>query len=236
MSADDGVILDQCLSGLASLLYHVELMSIRQHGDGYLDRAWCFFEMLAGIVIADGFAQRFEGPNEAPLMESAERKVMESALLSRNLPRNLAVTRPEDLPRIREMTETTTAFFALHTVMHYLTLGQRLSEQRLFWGEDPYYHLAVCDMTEVAKWVFEKSREHNLPLNAMRNNEKTDNFFLKLAEREDFYHDIDPRRLPKKVTMEQSKLAWFMIRKDKAMSPELESANNLFYILSSLIR
>lgn len=236
MSADDRLLYYESLSKLPSLLFHVEVISIRQAGDGYLSRAWCFFEMLAGIVIADGITYDYSEEENERLIEAAERDALERALLVGTLPENLAVTNPDDLAPIRQMTETITTFFKLHTVMHYLTLGQELSRQQLFFGEDPYYFLAVYDMTSVIKWVFEKSREYRLPLNTLRNNEGTENYFLKLAEREEFYHDVDPRMFFKKVTMEQSKLAWFMIRKNKAISPELQSANDLFFILSALIQ
>jgi hypothetical protein len=47
---------------------------------------------------------------------------------------------------------------------------------------------------------------------------------------------VDPLTLPRKVTMDQSRQAWFVIRRGSPMDPKLQSAHNLFYLLSSLIR
>lgn len=233
---EDKEFLSEGLKRLPSLIFETDVVILRRPDDEYLSRAWCFFEVLASTVIGKGVSRVCEDSVDAISIEIAERTVLEQTFSESSLPRDLKVTNEEDLAPIRKMTETTVMFFELNLLMHYLSLGQQISDQRLFFGEDPYYLFATCDFSQVTSWVFEKAREHKMPISDLGKSESNDNFFINLAEKEKFSHNINPNTLLKKVTMDQGKQSWFIIRRDTPLHSNLLSAHNLFYFLTSLIK
>jgi hypothetical protein len=237
MDEADEALFRESLSRLTTLLYETRMLVLRHRGDGYIGRAWCFLETLAGYTVGRGHLDHaFEDERDVGSITGEERRVVEQAVL-RGLPGHLRVSNPADLPAIRMLTDVICVNFELNVIMHYMHLGQHVSESRVYTlGEDPYFLIATHDFTDLLLWVFEKARELDLPISLLARDEGSDNYFLELARRESFTHSTDPRRFPKKVTRDQAGLTWFMIRKDQPREPSLSSAHNLFFLLTSLIK
>jgi hypothetical protein len=236
MAANDAELLRASLARIPSLFYETHVLVLRHRGDGYAQRAWCFFETLAGSVIAREFSYLFEEPGDEASVACEARAVLEATLLQGKLPVSLKVTNEADREPIERAARVTCTFFELNLLMHYLSLGQKLSNGRLYFGEHPYYLLATCDFSKVMLWIFDKSRELGLPLSDIARNEHSDNFFLKVAHRQRMSHNVQPAHLPRKVTMDQSKFSWFMIRRTSAQDPALASAQSLFFLLTSMLQ
>ncbi|HEX7721751.1 MAG TPA: hypothetical protein VF397_06305 [Pyrinomonadaceae bacterium] len=236
MSGEDQALFGKSLTHLPTLLFETKMLILRHHDDGYLERAWCFFETLSGNTIVKDIAHAFEDDRHAVSTMDETRGVVQQAILG-GLPENLKVSNPADLAPLRALTETTRAFFELNTLMHYMRFGMQISEKAVFrFGEDPYYFFATCDFSDLLIWLFDKARELDLPISLLAQNESSDNYFFELAKRESFTHTVDPRKLPKKVTRDQGGLTWLMIRKNSPRDPSEASAHNLFFLLTSLIK
>lgn len=235
--AADEVLFNESIARLTTLLFETRMLVLRHRSDGYMERAWCFLELLAGhTIVKDHLDYAFEDERYATSLTDDARSVVQQAVLG-GLPDNLKVTNPADLPALRTLTDTTCAFFELNTLMHYMRFGQHVSGKKVYaFGEDPYFLLATHDLSDLLLWVFDKARTLDLPISLLARNESSNNYFVELARRESFTHAVDPRRFPKKVTRDQGGLTWFMIRKDRPRDPSLASAHNLFFLLTSLIK
>jgi hypothetical protein len=236
MNTVDAALLSQSLARLTSLLYETRMLVLRHSGDGYIGRAWCFFETLAGHTLVKGqLDHAFENEHDATSITREARTVVRQAVFG-GLPGHLEVTNPADLPAIQTLTDVTRTYFELNTLMHYMRLGQHVSSNVYMLGEDPYFLFATHDLSDLMAWVFDKAQELDLPFLLLARNEISENYFVELAKRQSFTHSVDPREFPKKVTRDQGGLTWFMIRKDKPRDPSLASAHNLFFLLTSLIK
>ncbi|MEJ2406270.1 MAG: hypothetical protein P8171_18610 [Candidatus Thiodiazotropha sp.] len=233
----DEALFNESLSRLTTLLFETKMLVLRHRSDSYMERAWCFLELLAGhTVVKDHLQYAFEDERDADFITGEARSVVQQAVMG-GLPDHLKVTNPADLPAIRTLTDTTRAFFELNTLMHYMSLGRHVSDNEVYaFGEDPYFLFATHDLSDLLLWVFDKARELDLPISLLARNEDSDNYFVELARRESFTHTVDPRRFPKKVTRDQGGMTWFMICKDKPRDLLLASAHNLFFLLTSLIK
>jgi hypothetical protein len=220
----------QSLGLLPSMMFDTSFMILRLDGDGYFRRAWCFFETLAANVLGKEISYALESPTMAALVEGEERDAMESALLQGSIPSGLEVTDPLDLAAISDAAETVGTFLRLRSLEHYMALGQTVSSGNLFFGEDPYYFLATCNLSELIRWSFQQARRHGLRLVELSRDYSEENFFERLAGIDHFRHTVNPYALPKKVVLDQSRLGWFIINKHAQTS-----AANLFYILTSMI-
>jgi len=236
MDETDENLFRESLSRLTTLLYETEIIVLRHQGDNYMERAWCFFELLAGHTLVKDLKYAFEDERNANYITDEARSLIQQSIVG-GLPDYVKVTHMDDLPAIRMLTDVTRAFFELNTLMHYMRLGQYVSDKKVYaFGEDPYFLFATHDFSDLLLWVFDKAREFNLPISLLALNEGSNNYFIELSRRETFTHNVDPRQFPKKVTRDQGGLTWFMIRKDRPRDPSLASAHNLFYLLTSLIK
>ena len=237
MDKADEAILRESLLHLTTLLYETNMLILRHRGDGYTERAWCFFEtMAAHTVVREHIEYAFEDERDAEFIKGEAQNVVQQTVLG-GLPGYLKVTNPADLITIRMLTDVTCAYFELNALMHYMRLGMHVSDNKVYsFGENPYFLFATHDFSDFLMWVFDKARKLDLPVSLLARDESSHNFFVELARRESFTHAVDPRRFPKKVTRDQAGMTWFMIRKDKPRDPSLASAHNLFFLLTSLIK
>lgn len=146
------------------------------------------------------------------------------------MPPGLGITDSADQAAIEEAAETVIAFLKLRLVEHYMGLGQVISGQDFFFGEDPYYLMATCDFSPVMVWAFKKAREHQMTLVELGHDHCNSNFFVKMAEKEMFRHTTNPYSFSRRITRDEARLGWLIINKHRP-----DSASNLFYILSSMI-
>lgn len=228
---EESALFSESISRLPSLMFNMNLIVLRCQNDGYLERAWCFVELLSGNILGQQIGYITDETMMATTINNSERDMLEYALLEEKLPSQLSVTNSSDLEVLRDTTKTVATFFKLRLVEHYMTLGQLLSNQKLFFGEDPYYFVAVCDFSKVMVWVFNKAKELGMELVNLTQDSFDHNFFVKMAEKENFRHAINPYSLPKKVTLDESRLGWLIINKHTS-----DSAYNLFYIITSMIK
>jgi len=135
------------LKWLPSLLFGMNVIVLRCRDDGYFGRAWCFFETLAANVLGQTISYIAEDARSESDYSSDERRVLEQTLLNMDLPESLDAD-PADLEIIRTIAQNVAFFFKLRVVEHYMELAQDISDQKLFFAEDPYYFMATCDFSE----------------------------------------------------------------------------------------
>lgn len=216
------------ISWLPSLMFNMNFIVLRFEDDGYVDRAWCFFELLAATVLSHQI--RFVNDQSAAgEKEQIEINVLQSTLLEGRLPPDLGVTDNVDRDAIEKAAETVTTFFKLRLIDHYMILGQEISGQDFFFGEDPYYLMATCDFSRVMVWSLKKAQEHQMSLVELGHS-GDGNFFVRLAEKEAFCHATNPYSFSRRITRDEARQQWLVINKHRP-----DSASNLFYILSSMI-
>jgi hypothetical protein len=232
----DSALLNESLPRLAGLFFESHFLVVRSGSDGYVDRAWCFLELFGANVIARSVSHVFGDDSDANATAKEERKMLEQALTASELPPNLAVTDRDDLIPIGDQFDTLSCFFELNLLMHYLRLGQKVSNGLVFRSEYPYYFFATCDFSQMMLWVFDRARQHGMPLSDLGKNEGGDNFFIKLAAKENFRHNVNPYVLPKKITRDITGESWYIIHKNYGLESVPDSEHHLFYILTSLIR
>lgn len=222
------LLFQDSIAWLPSLIFHVNVIALRFREDDYFGRAWCFFEFLAANVLSNNVQAISEDRLQNTTADPDERAGLEETLLTGTLPNGLRVSNQDDLDPLRRACSAVATYFKLRIIEHYLGLGQQLSNQRLFFGEDPYYYLASCDFHGIFRWLFEKLREHGIALDSCCREE---NIFELMAEKEEFCHETNPYSFSKNVFQSEGQVGWLVIHKHVATS-----ANNLFYILSSLVK
>ena len=221
---------------LPSLFYESNFIILRRKNDDYFNRAWCFLEFIASITISKNITYIYEDSNLKTDELENEVKAINNVFHAKNYVNSLLVTRDEDKVPIEKMVNVLSLFFKLNIIMHYLYLGIRVSRGNLFFGHSPYYHLSVCDFSDVIEWVFKKSKEHNLPINLLNNDENSENYFVLLASMEEFPKTFNPYSFPKKVTLDIESESWFILNKNYPPMDISMSEKNLFFILTSLLK
>jgi hypothetical protein len=229
-SPEEETLFRQSMTVLPSLMFRRHFIILRFQNDGYFGRAWCFFELLAAHVVGRELSYVYEIPEIGANAHVEEQRVLERSLAGAALPAGLKVTDPADLGAIEELTKTVATFSLLNLVSHYLGLGQLISNQRYFFGEDRYYFMATCDFTRLLLWTLRTGRELGLGLFNLSLDEFEENIFIKIAGARPFHHDTDIYALPKEVTLDAARLHWLSENRRSQ-----DSATNLFYLLSSMI-
>ena len=140
MDEVDEALLRESLSRLTTLLYKTKMLVLRHRNDGYTERAWCFFEILAAhTVVREHLEYVFEDERDAGSIRGEAQNMVQQALVG-GLPGHLKVTNPADLPTISMLTDVTCAFFELNVLMHYMRLGQHVSDKKVYaFGEPPIF-------------------------------------------------------------------------------------------------
>jgi hypothetical protein len=227
-TTEEETLFRESLKWLPTLFFGIDVIVLRCHDDGYFNRAWCFFELFAAHVLG----KKIEYILEKKALDNfvAERQVLEKTLLNMDLPDNLGTAEPMYLESIRLNVQNVAFFFKLRVVEHYMILGQEISSGHLFFLEDPYYFMAVCDFSEVMLWMFDKAKTVGMQLNDLSADYIGQNFFMKIAEKEKFQNITGDYALHKKVCLDEARLLWFY---DNRFSGD--SATNLFYKISSMI-
>jgi hypothetical protein len=219
------------LKWLPSLFFNLNIIIIRCLDDGYFSRAWCFFEILAANVVGRQISYIYEDETMFENNQNNERKVLEQTLLNMDLPESMATTELDDKEIIQVLVQNVAFLFKLRVVEHYLALGQEISNQCLFFCEDPYYFIATCDFSKVILWLFDKSKELNMQLIDLTLDYSSKNFLLKISQYEHFKSEgANSFEMSKKVALDESRLLWFKDNKFRE-----DSASNLFYKLTAMI-
>lgn len=221
----------ESLKWLPSLLFDMDFIVLRCRDDGYFGRAWCFFELLAANVLGRTISYIVEDKTFESSYINDERQVLEQTLLNMDLPDTLDTTDPDDLETIRIIVQNVALFFKLRVVEHYMALGQDISDQALFFAEDPYYFLATCDFSDVMLWLFDKTRELRMQLIDLSRDYYNQNFLSKIAQKEHFPNVAEPYNMSKKVALDESRLEWLAANRYRD-----DSASNLFYKITSMIK
>lgn len=218
------------ISWLPSLFFGMDFLVLRCRDDGYLARAWCFFELYAATVLGRSISYIVEDSRDGRPEESADRLLAE-ALSRGSLLTGMTVTDSVDLPAIQDGMRVITTFFKLRFIEHYMGLGQRISDQQLFFGEDPYFLLSTCDISRAMAWTFQTLGRQRMQLVDFAQDYWDSNCFAKMAKNEAFRHTTDPYRFSHRIVRNDSVLGWLIINKNST-----DSATNLFYILTSMIQ
>jgi hypothetical protein len=215
---------------LPSFMFGREFIVLRCRSDAYFERAWCYFELLAAHVLGRRISYIHEVPQATTVTHREEQQVLERTLLDGSLPPELEVTDPADREPLEQSTSTVATFSLLNLVSHYLALGQIVSDQEYFRGEDRYYFLATCGFRRMFLWLMEACRELGLGLFDLSRNEFDENIFVRIAKTSAFRHHVDIYAFPKEVTLDSARLHWLSEHRDRP-----DSATNLFYLVSAMI-
>jgi hypothetical protein len=218
------------LKWLPSLFFNMNIIIVRCLDDGYFSRAWCFFEILAANVVGQKISYIFEDATLFENNKKNERKVLEQTLLNMDLPELMATTEHEDREIVQVLVQNVAFLFKLRIVEHYLALGQEISNQWLFFGEDPYYFVSICDFSKVLLWLFDRAKELGMQLKDLSMDSKSENFLIKIAQNENFVIDINTYGIPKKVALNLSTSEWFYENRLRT-----DPAFKLFYKLTTMI-
>lgn len=221
----------ESLKWLPSLLFDMNVIVLRCRDDGYFGRAWCFFELLAANVIGRTISYIVEDKTLESNYSNDERQVLEQTLLNMDLPESLDASDPADLEIIRIIVQNVAFFFKLRVVEHYMALGQDISDQELFFAEDPYYFVATCDFSDVMLWLFDKTSELRMQLIDLSQDHYSQNLLSKIAQKEHFYNVAEPYNMSKKIALDELRLAWLYANRYRD-----DSASNLFYKITAMIR
>jgi len=218
------------ISWLPSLFFGMNFLVLRCRDDGYLGRAWCFFELIAATVLGRSISYIVENSGDNHDDEAASR-LLTATLLRGSLLPGMGVTDSVDLPAIEDGVKAITMYFKLHFIEHYMGLGQRISEQKLFFGEDPYSLLSICDISQAMAWAFQIMKQHGMRLVDLTQDYWDSNCFSKLAQKEVFRHTTNPYNFSRKIVRNDSVQGWLIMNKHN-----FDPATNLFYILTSMIQ
>jgi hypothetical protein len=216
---------------LPSLMFNMDFLILRCDGDGYFERAWCFFELMTAHVLGKRVNYLYDTPSLGSRVHAEERRVLEGVFLHNRLPDGLGFTDPADMDAIEQAAKTTMTFSLLNLVSHYMALGQSISGNAFFFLENRYYFMATCDFSRMLLWVFAEFRKLGLSLVDLSRDEFNENVFIRMAQRERFRHSTDIFRLPPELIPDQARLDWLVANRHRDDSPAC-----LFYLLSSMIR
>lgn len=220
----------EILKLLPSLFFKVDFLIIRLDNDDYFKRAWCYLEHLAAVTFTGEINYIYETTPDKIGLSIEEEESLKNTLLTSQLPSFLLVTDPKDYVAITTATEALSIFSLLNVMYHYLILGQQVSNQEFFFGEDPYYFLATCNFSKLIEWTYTSSKKLGINWTQLSSNESTDNFFKKMAKLYNFKHNENVLEFSDCIVYDNKCTRWLL---DNRFSKESEI--NLFIILTSLI-
>jgi len=217
------------LKWMPSLLFDRNVIVLRCLGDGYFDRAWCFFELLTASVLGREIACVTDDELGIAGTDNDERLVLERTLAEMDLPDTLGTSDPEYLEAIQELVQNVALFFKLRVIEHYMDLGQMISGGALYFGEDPYYYMATCDFSKMMLWLFDVAKRNNRRLIDLT---KRDDMKLLplLAKATDLSRSSRSYSMSKKVALDAERLQWFFKNRTRE-----DFECRLFYEMTAMI-
>ena len=227
----DETLFRESMFMLPSLMFNMDFLILRCEGDGYFERAWCFFEMMTAHVLGKRVAYLHDTPALGGRIQADERRVLERVFLLNRMPDGLGFTDPADMEAIEQAAQATMTFALLNLVSHYLALGQSISGGTLFFMENRYFFMATCEFSRMLLWVFAEFRKLGMSLIDLARDEFSENVFIRMAQRERFRHSTDIFKLPSGIVSDQARMNWLVANRHREDSPAC-----LFYLLSSMIK